>query len=243
MSLSKSSQSTKSLTVNFWKRIVAAIEDLVVSNVYEKVNNIMSLGQVKRLRTKTIIKYHNLIRGGIVVDLGSGKGYSAIEILKYEPKLLVLLDPSPLMLTNNIAYLANNTIVERVVGIAEHLPFRDKAIKAIFSFFVLRDLLDLCSALREIARSSNGKSVMVDVIRPSNRFWDAIVLAWFCIVVPLVAGIIQGVSGYKNYSVFCKTVKKWLTKEELAKIARKCYEGSLMLKTHMLGVVIELILN
>jgi len=222
---------------------VSAIEDLVASNVYEKVNNIMSLGQVKKLRAKTIAHYSSLVRGKIVVDLGSGKGYSAIEILKYGPKLLILLDPSSSMLADNIAYTANSVIAERVIGVAEYLPFRNKAIEAFFSFFVLRDLLDLCYALREIARSSSGKSVLIDVIRPTSRLWDSIVLIWFCMVVPLVAGIMRGISGYKNYSVFCKTVKRWLTKEKLAEIVEKCYGDNFVLKTHMLGVIVELALG
>jgi len=242
MSLSKSSPDVKDLTVSFWRRVISAIEDLSISNVYEKINNIMSLGQVKKLRARTVAHHNSLVRGKIVVDLGTGKGYSAIEILKYEPKLLVLLDPSPLMLVDNIAYTANSVVAERVVSVAEHLPFRDKAVEAIFSFFALRDLLDLCYALREMVRTSS-KSVLVDVIRPSSKLWDIIVLTWFCIVIPLVAGIVQGVNGYKNYNVFCKTVKKWLTKEELAKIVKKCCGDNFAVKTHMLGAVVELALG
>jgi len=240
--LSKSSPDAKDSVVSFWRRIVSAIEDLAISDVYEKVNNIMSLGQVKKLRAR-IVAYHNsLVRGKIVVDLGSGKGHSAIEMLKHEPKIIVLLDPSPLMLTNNIAYATNSIVVERVVGVAEHLPLRDKAVEAIFSFFVLRDLLDLCCALREIVRASR-KGVLVDVIRPSSRLWDIIISTWFCAAIPLIAGIIQGVSGYKSYNIFCRTVRKWLTKEELAKIVRKCCGSNFVIKTHTLGVVVELTLG
>lgn len=243
MSLSKNSVDSKNSTVSFWRKIVSAIEDLVASNMYEKINNIMSLGQVKRLRAETIACYSDLVYGKIVVDLGSGKGYSAIEILKYKPKLLILLDPSPSMLADNISYMVNNVVVERVVGVAEYMPFRNKVIEAFFSFFVLRDLLDICHAFREIARSSSGKSVLVDVIRPSSRLWDSIVLIWFCIMVPLIAGIMQGVGGYRNYSIFCKTVKRWLTKEKLAEIVRKCYGDNFVLKTRMLGVIVEVTLN
>lgn len=242
MNSSKNSPNARNSTISFWRKIVSAIENLVASNTYEKINNIMSLGQVKRLRTRTIANHHNLIRSKIVVDLGSGKGYSAVEMLEYEPKLVILLDPSPPMLANNIAYAANSTVTERVVGVAEHLPFRDKVIETIFSFFVLRDLLNLCYALKEMARSSN-RCVLVDVVRPSSRLWDAIVLAWFCIAIPLIAGIIQGANGYKNYNIFCETVKKWLTKEELAETAGRCYGDNFALETHMLGVVIELNLS
>ena len=105
--------------------------------------------------------------GARILDVGTGTGTLAIELLRRWPRAQVTgLDPSGSMLdlagAAAIERLGDPVVerFERVVGVAEALPFDDASFDLALSSFVLQLVPSRAAALREIRR----------VLRPGGRF-------------------------------------------------------------------------
>jgi len=145
-----------------------------IAGKYDRINRILSLGQDQNWRRRVIGK----LPPGRVLDLGGGTG-AANEV--FGGREVVALDPSPAMLSHNIA-------IRRVVGVGEHLPFVDGSFDAIFSAYVFRNLDSVPGTLAEAARvlRSGGRLGIVGLGRPKRRALAAIHRAGSAVVLPIV---------------------------------------------------------
>jgi len=123
---------------------------------YDLINTILTLGFDKSWRKKAA---NNLI-GTSVLDLGSGTGAAFDQLLNFET---TAIDPDKKM-------LELNTFENKVLGIAENLPFEDNSFDNVFCTFVWRNVSDTNKALDEIFRvlRPGGKFVLLDMTRPKN---------------------------------------------------------------------------
>ena len=129
-----------------------------IYNFYDLINTVLTLGFDKSWREKAA---DNLI-GTSVLDLGSGTGAAFDQLLHYET---IAIDPDKKM-------LELNTFENKVLGIAENLPFEDNSFDNVFCSFVWRNVSDTNRALDEIFRvlRPGGKFVLLDMTRPKNSF-------------------------------------------------------------------------
>jgi len=103
------------------------------------------------------------LRGGRILELGSGPGFLSLELARLSPRLEVVgVDPSPGMVR-----LARHLCREResrvrfLVGGAYRLPFPSSSFDMVVSLGVLHHLLDLPRALKEVRR----------VLKPGGEAW------------------------------------------------------------------------
>lgn len=143
-----------------------------IAQRYDLINRILSFGQERSWRARGIA----MLDQGKVLDLGSGTGDT-----DFGDRVVVGLDPV-------LEMLSLSPVNERVVGVGEHLPFRDNSFDGVFSGFVFRNLTSVEDTLSEIARvlKPGRSAVVVDLARPRNRVLRLLHRMATAVVLPLV---------------------------------------------------------
>ena len=114
-------------------KLVQNVFSRVASN-YDVMNDLMSLG-MHRLWKKRFVEIVDLKENEIVLDVGSGSGDIAIEILKEDlPTNLYLLDLNEEMLLEGRKRLKKEKNIKFFIGNAEKLNFERKFTNQSLSF-------------------------------------------------------------------------------------------------------------
>lgn len=148
------------LDENTWKNIVNSIETL--RNIYQLGNLIISLGTIWILR-RLILKFGH--KANIILEIGVGPG-TFIKLLNKIPNKIVLgVEPSPIM-----AYYSRRINQNIVIGVAEKLPFRDSSVDLIYCVFSFRDFFNKYLFIKEAFRvlRKNGRVVILDTNNPNS---------------------------------------------------------------------------
>ena len=129
---------------------------------YDLLSALLSFGQDPRWR-RALVDAVDPAAGQRVLDVATGTGMVAAELLGRSDGVVVGLDQSPDMLAAARARFADRPeLVERVQlieGEAEQLPFADASFDALTFTYLLRYVDDPAATLRELAR----------VVRPGGR--------------------------------------------------------------------------
>jgi demethylmenaquinone methyltransferase / 2-methoxy-6-polyprenyl-1,4-benzoquinol methylase len=129
---------------------------------YDLVSAALSFGQDPRWR-RALVAAAAPAASDRVLDVATGTGMVAAELVKRSGCSVVGLDQSPQMLAAARARLArDSTLADRVElleGEAEHLPFPDDAFDVVTFTYLLRYVDDPRATMRELAR----------VLKPSGR--------------------------------------------------------------------------
>jgi demethylmenaquinone methyltransferase/2-methoxy-6-polyprenyl-1,4-benzoquinol methylase len=125
---------------------------------YDRLSAALSFGQDPRWRRALVDEVAP--RGGErVLDVATGTGMVAAELLARSDCLVVGIDQSPEMLSVARARFASSPRLELVEGQAEALPFADASFDALTFTYLLRYVDDPRATMRELAR----------VVRPGGR--------------------------------------------------------------------------
>ena len=117
---------------------------------YDRYASLLSLGQDPRWR-RFLVSRIDPPRGGSVLDVATGTGAVAAELLRRRPDLRVVgIDQSAGMLAE--ARRRVGARVELHEGRAERLPFDDASFDALTFTYLLRYVDDPAATLRELAR-------------------------------------------------------------------------------------------
>ena len=145
---------------------------------YDLINGILSLGQEGKWRAKGV----GMLEPGTVLDLGCGTGAT-----DFAGRAVVGLDPV-------IEMLVLSPVGDRVVGVGESLPFRDRSFDGVFSGFVFRNLASVGDTLAEVDRvlAPGAAAVVVDLARPRNGLLRALHHIGTAILLPLVGLVFAG---------------------------------------------------
>lgn len=198
-----------------WRGLVSDIELLAKAGCYEKVNRILSLGLVNKLRRKAARLV--LKDNGSYADLGAGPGASA-KIIREEmgDSTLILVDPSIPMLMISHDNVRDPRII-RLGGRFERLPFKDSSIDGVTAMFSYRDAVDYYEALDEIARvlKPDGRLAILDFYRSTNRILHLIIKLYIIIMVPVALTVSLCPKLLPTYKSFLASLDRMLTDKEL----------------------------
>jgi demethylmenaquinone methyltransferase / 2-methoxy-6-polyprenyl-1,4-benzoquinol methylase len=128
---------------------------------YDLLSAVLSFGQDPRWR-RALVDAIAPASGERVLDVATGTGMVAAELLSRGDCTVVGLDQSPQMLAAARARFAvgpDRARVELIEGEAEHLPFPDESFDALTFTYLLRYVEDPADTMRELAR----------VLRPGAR--------------------------------------------------------------------------
>jgi demethylmenaquinone methyltransferase / 2-methoxy-6-polyprenyl-1,4-benzoquinol methylase len=125
---------------------------------YDRLSAGLSFGQDPRWR-RALVDEVAPRAGERVLDVATGTGMVAAELLARSDCYLVGIDQSPDMLSAARARFAGSARVELVEGQAEVLPFADASFDALTFTYLLRYVDDPPATMRELAR----------VVRPGGR--------------------------------------------------------------------------
>ena len=143
-----------------------------ISKEYDILNRVISFGIDISWRKK-IVKILKSKNPSTILDVATGTGDLAIELVKTNAKKIIGLDISKGMLDvgiNKINHKNLNNTIEMVIGDSENLKYDDNFFDAVTVSFGVRNFESLDSGLREIYRvlKTNGSLVILETSNPTK---------------------------------------------------------------------------
>jgi len=162
-----------------------------IAPVYDVMNRVMTAGLDQRWRKLAVREV--VWPGDRVLDACCGTGDLAVEAERRGGRV-VGLDFSPKMLERA---RKKSGAVEWIQGDALALPFPDGDFDAVTVGFGVRNLADLESGLKELARvlRPGGKLAVLEITRPRGLLKPFFRL-WFDVLVPLAGRVLPGGKAY-----------------------------------------------
>jgi demethylmenaquinone methyltransferase/2-methoxy-6-polyprenyl-1,4-benzoquinol methylase len=117
---------------------------------YDRYARLLSFGQDPRWR-RFLVSRVGAGPNDMVVDLATGTGAVALELVRQKGCSVVGVDQSPEMLAEARRRIETNR-VQLVEASAEQLPFEDESFDGLTAAYLLRYLSDLPAGLRGLAR-------------------------------------------------------------------------------------------
>ena len=159
---------------------------------YDLVNDLQSLG-LHRLWKRRLVRLARVSARTDAVDLCCGTGDLSL-LMHQKGANLVSLDFSRNMLEKGIQ--KNALKGASVAADASHMPFRSDTFAAAFIAFGIRNIPDIDRFLKDVHRAlkPGGHLVILELVRPRNRFVHAGYSFYLGTILPIIGGIIQKIS-------------------------------------------------
>lgn len=174
-----------------------------IAGRYDLLNRLMSMG-LDRVWRRRLVAAISARPGARVLDLATGTGDVALEILRQQPAASVVgLDPSRRMLARAERKIAGAGLADRaelLEGEAEDLPFGDGSFDAVTIAWGIRNVTDRPAALAEMARvvrPREGRVAILESCEPRSGVlapWTRLYLRW---VVPRLGAWLSRESAYR----------------------------------------------
>ena len=170
---------------------------------YDLLNRVLSFGIDRRWRLAAV-RALGTESAGRILDVATGTGDLAFEILRLHPTEVIGLDISEVMLA-----VAREKAVRRGVsdcvsfarGDAEDMPFEDSMFDSVLVAFGVRNFQDLGRGLEEIRRvlRPGGRLIVLEFSQPKSRMFTFVYLLYTRFVLPLVGRTLSRVRGAYSY--------------------------------------------
>jgi demethylmenaquinone methyltransferase/2-methoxy-6-polyprenyl-1,4-benzoquinol methylase len=159
---------------------------------YDRMNRIISFGMDRRWRVLAAQAAQS--RGARVLDLGSGTGDLARELIRQGAAYVVGGDFSPDMLA--VASRRHAAVAQQQWAACDvlHLPFADASFDCVTNGFLLRNVVDLPAGFAEMARvlRPGGRLVCLDMTRVPPGLFAGVYGVYFRHIMPAAAGLLSG---------------------------------------------------
>ena len=168
-----------------------------IADKYDLLNRLLSFGRDRAWR-KFAVSQCGLTPRGLALDVATGTGEMALLLAqRYSESKIVGVDFSPDMMAQARAKLATfpgSERVQLVVGDALRLPFPDNTFDCATIGFALRNVSDIVSAFREMARvvKVGDRVVSLELTRPSSRLVRTIYYFYIFQIASRIGGLISG---------------------------------------------------
>ncbi len=163
-----------------------------IAGRYDLMNRLMTFGQDRRWR-RAAARRLGVSPGDRVLDVGAGTGDLAVAILRGEPKAeVVAADFTPEMIQQGRRG-AQSPAPTWVIADALRLPFAEGTFSAVVSGFLLRNVDDVGTALREQVRvlQTGGRLVCLETTPPDGLLKPLVALHLHFFI-PLMGGLLAG---------------------------------------------------
>lgn len=174
-----------------------------IASDYDRVNRVISLGQIDRWRHK-LVSIMDIPEDGTVLDLGCGTGkLTRLIANKLSGGKVVGIDLTPKMIeiARNTLPPEHENLVEFYLGTGEDLDLQSNSFEVVTSAFTLRNVDDLTGVISEMKRivKPGGKVYSLELAKPTFPGFREIYFFYFNNVLPLVGGLLQGDSEPYRY--------------------------------------------
>ncbi|MBS3792383.1 ubiquinone/menaquinone biosynthesis methyltransferase [Candidatus Bipolaricaulota bacterium] len=193
-----------------------------IASDYDRVNRIISLGQIDRWRHR-LVSIMDIPEDGTVLDLGCGTGKLTRLIADKvsDGKVLgVDLTPEMLEIARKSLPSEQEEVVEFSLGAGEDLALQSNSFDLATSAFTLRNVDDLTSVISELRRvvRPGGKVYSLELAKPDFPGFREIYRFYFDRVLPLIGGLVQGDS--EPYRYLAESLKKFPDQYKLQDLYR-----------------------
>ena len=193
-----------------------------VAPSYDIMNDLMSLG-MHRLWKKRFVETVNLKENEIILDVGSGSGDIASEILKENiPTNLYLLDLNEEMLLEGRKRLKKEKNIKYFIGNAEKLNFENNFFDKYTISFCLRNVTEYLLSIKEAYRvlKPGGKYCCLEFSTPKSSFISSSYKIYKSKILPLLGEVIA--KDKNAYEYLSESIDLFPSQEELSKNLRDC---------------------
>ncbi len=193
-----------------------------VAPSYDIMNDLMSLG-MHRLWKKRFVETLDLKENEIVLDVGSGSGDIASEILKANLSTsLYLLDLNDKMLLEGKKRLKKEKNIKYFIGNAEKLNFEKNFFDKYTISFCLRNVTEYLLSIKEAYRvlKPGGKYCCLEFSTPKSSLISSSYKIYKSKILPLLGEIVAKDKNAYNY--LSESIDLFPSQEELSQNLEDC---------------------
>ena len=193
-----------------------------VAPSYDIMNDLMSLG-MHRLWKKRFVENVSLKENEIILDVGSGSGDIASEILKENLSTsLYLLDLNEEMLLEGRKRLRKEKNIKYFIGNAEKLNFENNFFDKYTISFCLRNVTEYLLSIKEAYRvlKPGGKYCCLEFSTPKSSLISSSYKIYKSRILPLLGEIVAKDKNAYNY--LSESIDLFPSQEELSENLRDC---------------------
>ena len=193
-----------------------------VAPSYDIMNDLMSLG-MHRLWKKRFVETLNLKENEFILDVGSGSGDIASEILKENLSTsLYLLDLNEEMLLEGRKRLKKEKNIKYCIGNAEKLNFENNFFDKYTISFCLRNVTEYLLSIKEAYRvlKPGGKYCCLEFSTPKSSMISSSYKIYKSKILPLLGEIVAKNKNAYNY--LSESIDLFPSQEELSKNLHNC---------------------
>lgn len=196
-----------------------------IAGKYDLLNHVLSANIDRSWRRICVAEVHRRLGPGVhrTLDIGCGTADLSLEFAGLGPVVGCDFCHPMLRLGREKAIRAGcSQTVQLVEGDALQLPLADARFDAVVSAFVLRNLANLESGLREMRRvlRPGGLVAVLDFGMPRDTWWAGLYRFYFTRVLPRLGGAVSGVDG--PYRYLPESVQSFPQPGELRQIMESC---------------------
>lgn len=191
-----------------------------IAGEYDRVNTVISLGQIGRWRRK-LVETMDLSEKDKVLDLGCGTGQLTRLIAESVSNgEIVGVDLTPEMIEEARRALSErfSSAVNFQTGKGESLDLDTGYFDIATSAFTLRNVEDVRQVLSEMQRvvKPGGKVFTLELAKPSIPLFSNLYFFYFNNILPLLGGLVYGETG--PYRYLTESLKQFPNQEKLKDI-------------------------
>ncbi len=193
-----------------------------VASNYDVMNDLMSLG-MHRLWKKRFIEIVEIEENDTIIDVGSGSGDIAKEIIKTKFKTnLYLLDLNKEMLNEGKKRLKKNKNINFILGNAEKLDFKSNYFDKYLISFCLRNITEYIESVKEAYRviKPGGKYCCLEFSTPKSSFILDSYKVYKSKILPILGDIVA--NDKDAYKYLSESIDLFPSQEELSEVLIQC---------------------
>ncbi len=188
-----------------------------VASSYDIMNDLMSLG-MHRLWKKRFVEIMDIKENDIILDVGSGSGDIASEILKEKLSTnLYLLDLNKEMLSEGRKRFKKQKNIKYFIGNAESLNFESNFFDKYTISFCLRNVTEYLLSIKEAYRvlKPGGKYFCLEFSTPKSPLISSSYKIYKSIILPILGDIIA--KDKNAYKYLSESIDLFPSQEDLSR--------------------------